>query len=377
MLKRFYADNYKCLVNFEYKPAPFQLLIGRNGSGKTTVFEALQFLREAVISGNRVDHFFRSNSVTRWQNRSIQTFELDLQDKLGLFRYRLTIEQDHDTTSELGKIKEESLTMDDVPVFLFQSGEASLFHPDGTQGPKFPVNPWRSGLGGIPARHDTVRVTRFKERLAQVVCVRPNPWSMALGTDFDGTYLQHDALNFSSWYRNQSLDNPRGAVTEYFTALQDVFDDFESLRFKNRSDKVAMLQLLLKTDSKQYGQSPQRIEFDLEELSEGQRILLLLYALLYCAVDENHVLLLDEPDNFVALAEIQPWLMQLMDKIEDRRGQVLIISHNSEVMNYLATIDTLHFFRHDNGPTRIKPFLAPEGNTLSAAELVARGWEDE
>ncbi len=41
MLKRLYVDNYKCLVNFEFVPQQIQLLLGVNGTGKSSVFDVL------------------------------------------------------------------------------------------------------------------------------------------------------------------------------------------------------------------------------------------------------------------------------------------------------------------------------------------------
>ena len=36
----------------------------------------------------------------------------------------------------------------------------------------------------------------------------------------------------------------------------------------------------------------------------------------------------DEPDNFIALQEIQPWLVSLCQAVEDHGSQALIISHH-------------------------------------------------
>ena len=46
MLERLYVTNYRCLVNFEFRPNSKQLLIGGNGSGKTTVLDVLALLRD-------------------------------------------------------------------------------------------------------------------------------------------------------------------------------------------------------------------------------------------------------------------------------------------------------------------------------------------
>jgi hypothetical protein len=53
--------------------------------------------------------------------------------------------------------------------------------------------------------------------------------------------------------------------------------------------------------------------FDFDRLSDGQKVLLILHTLLVCLQDMGNTLMMDEPENYVALAEIQPWLMELSD----------------------------------------------------------------
>jgi AAA15 family ATPase/GTPase len=48
MLKRLYIDNFRCFVNFEYKPERKQLLLGANGSGKSSLLEAVRLLKEFI-----------------------------------------------------------------------------------------------------------------------------------------------------------------------------------------------------------------------------------------------------------------------------------------------------------------------------------------
>ncbi|HEV2963758.1 MAG TPA: AAA family ATPase, partial [Candidatus Angelobacter sp.] len=48
MLTRISIDNFRCFVNFEYRPAQKQLILGANGSGKSSLLDALLFLRRVV-----------------------------------------------------------------------------------------------------------------------------------------------------------------------------------------------------------------------------------------------------------------------------------------------------------------------------------------
>ena len=61
------------------------------------------------------------------------------------------------------------------------------------------------------------------------------------------------------------------------------------------------------------------------------------------------------------LAEIQPWVTQLQDRVQERSGQCLLISHHPELINYLAARHGLVVFRDESGPARAKPFEWTEG----------------
>jgi ABC-type glutathione transport system ATPase component len=100
----------------------------------------------------------------------------------------------------------------------------------------------------------------------------------------------------------------------------------------------------------------------------GQRVLIALYTLLRFAERSTIPLVcIDEPDNFVSLAEIQPWLMAISQTVEDHGSQVLFISHHPELINYLAPQDAVLLRRPEGGPTRVLPFPAAPGSTLTPA----------
>jgi predicted ATPase len=41
MLKRLFIDNFPCFVNFEFRPERQQLIVGRNGTRKSSFMDAL------------------------------------------------------------------------------------------------------------------------------------------------------------------------------------------------------------------------------------------------------------------------------------------------------------------------------------------------
>ena len=56
MIKRLYANNFRCLVAFEAAFDSFGVLCGPNGAGKSSVFDAISLVRtlgagEGVLGG--------------------------------------------------------------------------------------------------------------------------------------------------------------------------------------------------------------------------------------------------------------------------------------------------------------------------------------
>src|ERR1039458_6015807 len=93
MIKRIYIDNYKCLLDFECKFDNINLLLGTNGSGKSTVFEALRDVRDFATYKSPIS-LFNESTLTRWQERNVQTFEIEIEGNAGVYVYRLEVEHD-------------------------------------------------------------------------------------------------------------------------------------------------------------------------------------------------------------------------------------------------------------------------------------------
>ena len=88
MLTRVYIDNFRSFQNFEFKPDKKQLLLGTNGSGKTSLLEAIRRLKD-FVNGN--PNVFSQSTRTRWANSSAQVFEIEARLDKKRFEYRLEL----------------------------------------------------------------------------------------------------------------------------------------------------------------------------------------------------------------------------------------------------------------------------------------------
>ena len=81
--------------------------------------------------------------------------------------------------------------------------------------------------------------------------------------------------------------------------------------------------------------------------------------------------LIDEPDNFVGLSELQPWVLSMRELLDDEH-QLVLISHHPEILSNSGESNGRYLWRDNHSsPTRIGP-LMPEG--MTAGEAIARGW---
>jgi predicted ATPase len=366
MIERIYIDNFRTLVNFEWKPGRLALLLGANGTGKSSVIDVLWALRTMIADQGEVRRCFPGSTRARWEKRFELAIELDVRIREQLFGYKLVIEHSQ-AEPHKSRVKRETLVMGEKRLMDFNGGELHLFQDDGSAGPVVTSDWDRSGLGGIAPGKNNTLLTRFKEWIRDDFwLLRPDPRRMSSRTDEEpDTMLSPDMSNFASWLPRWMSQDFAGAMNAT-RALQESLDGFQALQVSRTQPKLEAHFLV--ADGGAYD-----VEFS--SLSDGQRQLCCLYFMRHAVLQPNRLVIFDEPDNYVALREIQPWLTEVIDLSLSASGpQVWFASHHPELLNQLAPSHGTRFFR-DRGPTRIQPFAGAEG--LTASETVARGWDGE
>ena len=367
MLTRLYVDNFLCLVNFELALDDTNVLLGPNGSGKTSVLQVLQRIQALVARGARIDEAFPTRDLSLTQNRDTQRFELDLRIDGGVYRYVLGIE--HERSRRRMRISEESLTHDDRRIFDFRGGNAQLYHDDYSEGPAYPFDWSRSGVGALNERPDNRKLTRFKRALASFVIASTCPPLFEPETRSEDDYLEPLMQNFVGWYRHAVQEN-MGAITELFRTLREALPGFDSISLTESGESARALKVAFR------GPNDERrlVRYGFSQLSDGQRALIALYCLVFLPTKRSY-LFLDEPDNYLALREVQPWLAAAAEQCGSTLEQVVVVSHHPVTIDYMAGAGGRWFYREGIGPVRVctEPDRTIDG--LSLSETIARGWE--
>ena len=347
MLKRLYVDNYRCLSNFKVKPGRLCPLVGPNGGGKSSVFEVLKSLQGFLQGGELVETVAPHWSLTRWDTRRTQRIELECELEEHAFHYQVGFV--HDSNGSGTVVQEETLSSGSALLYRAAQGTVELFGDDGRPEPRasFPFVANRSYIPLLESRPDHQRIADFKRWLSGLYLFSLNPWSMDMVSQHEGHSIAINGSNFVSWFRSLVQEAPE-IPAKLREDLAPVIPGLQAIRLQPVGQNARLLLFDCKVAGRQ-------VNVGVNELSDGQRVLLVLYTILHVVAPRSTFLVLDEPDNFVAQSEIQPWLSALRETVmESGRGTLLVISHHPEVIDYLAADEALYLWRREDGPTQVK-----------------------
>ncbi|TVS13314.1 MAG: hypothetical protein EA424_21605 [Planctomycetaceae bacterium] len=367
MITRLYVNNFRCLVAFEAKFDSFGVLCGPNGAGKSSVFDVLKMIRdlatsEAVLGGEGPKDI-KELAFTNWLDSTIQEFELTVNSSGHEFEYKLHIEQARDDVKP--RIVFESATCDRRNLFSRNLDGVNFNRGDGTTS-SFPLD-WRQAALGSIQPHGSLRdIEILQETLGRILIVRPSPRSMELESKGESRQPMLSMDNLLSWYRSLAQEQEWTDILR--DSLKDVWPDFMSFRQQDTGINAKTLQLRFDSD-----QGRDAGLYSFHQLSDGEKALLGLY-MIRAALESGrtNIVFIDEPDNYVGLPELQPWVLAMRELL-DEDHQAILISHHPEILGSAGHEYGSYLWRDNHtSPTRSGPLKIPEG--LSVGEAVKRGW---
>jgi energy-coupling factor transporter ATP-binding protein EcfA2 len=367
MITRLYTNNFRCLVAFEAQFDSFGVLCGPNGAGKSSVFDALRLLRnlgtgDALLGGTGEQDVPRLD-FTDWLDSTVQEFELSLTLEGHAFDYRIHIEQKAEF--EKPRIIQENALCDGKLLFNRDLEGVEFVRGDGTHA-GFPLDWRQAALAAIQPRGvNFSKLALLQEAVAKLLILRPNPRGMERESKAEMKHPDLSMTNLTSWYR--SLAQEQEWTDALRDALRDVWPDFRSFKLVNAGLNTKALQLRFEPE----GSKPILPFFD--QLSDGERALTGLY-MVRAALETGaaKTVLIDEPDNFVGLPELQPWVLSMRELLDDEH-QLILISHHPEILANSGEANGRYLWRDNHtSPTRIGPLKVPDG--MTAGEALARGW---
>jgi predicted ATPase len=273
-------------------------------------------------------------------------------------------------------VVKEEVDFSGRPIFRFAKGEVHLFNDRHEDKVQYPFDWHRSALATITERKDNTKLTWFKHWLGGLLCISPDPRRMQGIAAEESRGPDQYLSNFADWYRHLRQETEDH---EYIKDLSEVIDGFRGMRLEDAGERRREIKLKMTSSDSGNSHNGGASEYFLSELSDGQRVIIALYAVLHFALKPGMTVCFDEPDNFIALREIHPWLEKVIDRSDSdaNPAQILIASHHPELLNQMAFQEGLLLDRPGGRHARARRFDDPSKTGLSASELIVRGWDRE
>ncbi len=360
MIKRLYVNNFRCLENFELSLSAFSssLLVGKNGTGKTTVGNALEVLQLIARGTNRVRELIGVKDFAHGRSEVPIRFELEVDIKNVSYHYSLAFELPK-SFKEL-RVAEERLFCDGQTIFARDSSQVT-HHRDSDSQSNFVLD-WH--LVAMPVIHvqseiDPLHI--FKSWLANMLILAPIP-QLVRGDSMGNTLMpDKHCTNFGEWFTGLLSHSP-AAYGDIDGFLKDIMTDFKDI-------KNPVIGKNFRSLSIQFQQETASVNFAVEDLSDGEKCFLICAVVLAANKAYGPIFCFwDEPDNYISLSEASFFVTSLRRSFATG-GQLLMTSHNSEGIRRFSAENTFVLDRRSHlEPTQVRLLeeIPIEGDLINA-----------
>ena len=362
MLKRLYVHNFRCLENFELpaKELNSMLLIGRNGSGKSSIASVLEIFQKIGRGVNRVKDLVSSKDFSWKKPGTPIKLILECIIDQSCYEYTLSLELP-DGFKEL-RVCEEKLRIDGIVRYSREVAQVSMSKTN--QDVQFIVDWHLVALPIIQVRANDDPVNTLREWLARMIILSPVP-SMING-ESQGESLEpsRSGSNLGEWITGLLSRYPAayGKLDQYIRPIMPDLSDIQNEPI-GRSAKSLVIRFTVEGSS---------LAIDFKDLSDGEKCFFLIGTVL--AANKYYGPLLcfwDEPDNYLHLSEVQHNIMALR-RAFSRHGQFIAAAHNEHVIHCFSSENTFVLDRSNHLlPTIIRPLqdLSISSNLIESIAL--------
>jgi ABC-type multidrug transport system ATPase subunit len=366
VIRRLYVHNFRCLENFELKldSMPSVLLIGKNGVGKTTASFALEILQRIGRGTNRIGDLVRPKDLSRGRSEVPMRFEIEVILGAEVYAYTLALEFP-EGFKEL-RVLEEKLEVDGRPIYTRDNAQVHLVRTGKQNEASFTID-WH--LAALPIIQQQLKgdpLAVFKQWLARMLILRPVP-SLIFGDSNEETLEPNlQVTDFAAWFAGVVSYAP-SAYSKIDAYLTQMMPDLKDIKNPPVGTDSRSLQVRFSND-----QGALNLPFG--DLSDGEKCFMICALLL--AANEAYGPLLcfwDEPDNYLALDEVQHFVVALRRAFQIGGGQFIATSHNPEAIRSFSDENTLVLQRRNHFEPTIVRKLSELGVKGDLVGAIARG----
>ncbi|MFM9965425.1 MAG: AAA family ATPase [Planctomycetaceae bacterium] len=356
MFKRIYIHNFRCLENFDLPVSdlPSCLLIGKNGSGKSTVGFALEILQRIARGTNRIRDLVKPGDLSRGRSDVPIRFEIEVVIARRTYNYILAFELVAGFR-EL-RVAEECLSCDGIDIYSRQQAHVFVAKSNSAVEARFLVD-WH--LVALPlifeeTANDPLRI--FKNWLARMLILAPLPSKITGDSEGDSLMPNREVTNFGEWFSGLLSHSP-AAYARIDKFIKRVMDDFEDIKNPITGNESRSLTV-------QFQQGSATLSSPFAAISDGEKCFFLCALVLASNAAYGPLFCFwDEPDNYLSLPEVGHMVMELRRAFENTGGQLIVTSHNPEAIRGFSDENTLFLSRRNHlEPTQVRRMIDVEVN---------------
>ena len=250
MVKRLYVNNYRCLENFELNVGNMTsaLIVGRNGSGKSTVREVLHVLQRIGRGVNRVGTLATLSDFSHGRIDVPMRIELEAEIKGKTFRYVLVLALPAGFREI--RVSREELLVDGEPAYTREEANVRLAGDPRREDAGFRLDWHLIALPIIQDRSLQDPLSIFRTWLGQSLILSPVPPDI-VGESGQGS-LEPDLrlTNLAEWFRELTTQYP-ASYSDIEGYLKGMMPDLSVIRNKaTGSESRQLLSSLYKANER-------------------------------------------------------------------------------------------------------------------------------
>jgi ABC-type Mn2+/Zn2+ transport system ATPase subunit len=360
VIRRLYVHNFRCLENFDLPIAGHSsaLLIGKNGSGKSTIGRALEILQKIARGTNRVGELIKPQDRARWRAADAPVrFEIEIELANQIYAY--TIAFDFPIGFKELRVLDEKLSVGGIPVYTRKEAKVHLARSGREKEAEFLVDWHLVALPIIQQQSKNDPLAIFKQWLASMLILRPMPALITGDSNEETLEPSPQVADFGAWFSGLLAYAPSayGRIDQY---LKQVMPDLKDI--KNPVVGTDARSLIV-----QFANEQGSVSLPFNDLSDGEKCFMICALVL--AGNEAYGPMFcfwDEPDNYLAISEVGHFVTTLRKAFQSG-GQFIATSHNAETIRRFSDENTLVLYRKSHLEPTIVRFL---GDLQVSGDLV-------
>ena len=337
MLNRLYVHNYRCLNNFELrlKDKPSVLLLGRNGSGKSSVRSALEILQHIARGTNRVGTLIKRADLYRDRTDEPVRVEVEAEINARLYRYALALEYPQGFR-EL-RVLSESLECDGLGIFSRDRAQVHL-GPASDNPNGFRIDWHVVALPLIQERSAEDPLAIFRLWLARSLILDPIPSRITGESSEETLEPDREVRRLGGWFAGLIAHAPAtyADIDSYLRGiLPDLLDIKNPVVAESAEHRSRRLTVNFRAETHEHV-----LSVPFAALSDGEKSAFVCALVLAASKAHNPIFCFwDEPDSHLALDEVGHFITELRRAFKNNGGQLVVTSHSEE---------TIRRFSHEN-----------------------------